>query len=68
MLSIGFRAEWLAARHADGTKHMLVLFPAGSGTVATWANLWGLVRTHYGEAVGAALEPCLRPPGAVKRP
>lgn len=57
MFAVGFRAEWLAARHADGTQHQLVLFPAGSGSVATWENLWRLIGEQFGEQVDAALEP-----------
>jgi hypothetical protein len=57
MFAVGFRAEWLAARHADGTQHELVLFPAGTGSVATWANLWQLIREKVGEKVDNALEP-----------
>ena len=57
MFAVGFRAEWLAERLADGTKHMLVLFPAGSGAVATWGNLWAMIRQHYGHDVDAALAP-----------
>lgn len=57
MMSIGFRVEWLAARQKDGTKHMLVVFPAENGTIATWKNLWMLIRKTYGSEVDAALRP-----------
>jgi len=57
MFAVGFRAEWLAARHADGTKHQLVIFPAGTGSMATWPNLWRLIAEQFGEHVDAALEP-----------
>jgi hypothetical protein len=57
MDSIGKGPAWLAARQADGTKHMLVLFPADNGTVATWRNLWALIRETYGPEVDAALQP-----------
>ena len=57
MVSIGFRLDWLAARQVDGTKHMLVLFPADNGTIATWHNLWGLIAQTYGPEVDAALQP-----------
>lgn len=60
MFAIGFRADWMAARHADGTEHQLVLFPAGTCVVATWANLWQLIGEHFGVEVDAALDPFKR--------
>ena len=45
------------ARQMDGTKHMLAVFSADNGTVATWDNIWMLVRKAYGTEVDAALKP-----------
>ena len=57
MLAIGKRLEWLRARLDDGTEHQLLVFPETIGTVATWRNLWRLIREHFGAEVDAALEP-----------
>ena len=57
MAHIGFDLEWLAARLEDGTEHLLVLLPAADGQVATWDNVWSLIREHFGEKCHAALLP-----------
>jgi hypothetical protein len=60
MVEIGFGLDWIHARLSDGTRFRLVVFPATeetSTTMATWDNLFALVRTCYGENVAAKLAP-----------
>lgn len=57
MAFIGFDPAWLEKRVADGTKFKLVLFNSDEAAMATWDNLFALIRLAYGAELSDKLKP-----------
>ena len=60
MVQVGFGLDWIRARLDDGTTQRLVVFPETAEmrkTLATWDNLFGLVRECYSPTVAGILAP-----------
>lgn len=57
MLHLGFSLDWLHNRLKDGTRFKLFVFPSARATLATWDNLFELVREHYPKEIYTRLAP-----------
>ena len=57
LMTLGKTLNWIDERQKDGTKHRLVVFPASASTLATWENVFELVKAHYPDDLYSRLKP-----------